>query len=97
MTSEEFQLKMGCIIKQGGMSWNPLQKAQPETIGMKRLPLTPHLSLLTSLPEATQFPIPAFSLHISFFSPLQISVSADSLAHLEKVPGLISIGPDLVT
>jgi len=79
------------------MSWNPLQKAQPETKGMNRLLLTPHLSLLTSLPEATQSPIPAFSLHISFFSPLQISVSADSLAHLEKVPGQIITGPELVT
>lgn len=55
------------------------------------------LSLLTSLPEATQFPFLLFLCIHLLFSPLQISVSADSLAHLEKVPGLISIGPDLVT
>lgn len=60
--------------------------------------LTPILSVFLSLSlRPHNLPFLLFLCIAAAFSPpLQISISAASLAHLEMVPGLIITGPDWV-
>lgn len=61
--------------------------------------LTPILSVFPSVSlSGCDLPFLLFlCIAAAFPSPLQISISAASLAHLEMVPGLIITGPDWVT